>query len=344
MEQFVSEAVKQGAGGNGEAAYCLVRLRALKYASIANRTMSHSEELAAIAPEIGRSAHELSMTDTVQDVHTTKQSWTDWCTRHMRLCMCAIVIFGFLLRFIHWLQRPYILKDEIFYVETARMIAEDGPGTWSRYHFPPLLPFVLSCGERIGISAEATGGIFAMTTGTLLILVMAAIAWQIFQRRGPALLAALFTAILPYAVDLSTVALRDMPYVFFAAIAVLGLLLTARKRYLLGTGAVVLGASLGILTRFEGIELFVFPVLWFPAALVLHRGERWAVAWKGLLQIAVLATAILTVIWPIQRKLESHGCTWTFWAKGKLDVAAQHIEDSTLDDTSEDRAESHWGD
>ena len=192
-----------------------------------------------------------------------------------------------------------IQRDSIYYIGIAKeLVNPEMKRQFSNQPHEPLLPMVIATGYRCGIDFELTGILFIIITSSFIPLAIFMIAKEIFEKNGPALLAAMLASIHPFFIRMGSYILRDPPYWTCFAFAVAFSLIAIRKRdkhkYLIYWAIVGLFSALAIALRKEGVELIIFVILWFPVELFLHRDKLKEELLNVILSaIAFLSTTLL---------------------------------------------------
>ena len=212
--------------------------------------------------------------------------------------LTIIVIIAFLLRYLSWRMDPTVARDAVLYVEMAESWFKHGDYNSMIMDFPnwEVIPFLMLWLMKLvmttGVSGETAGIIFNITLGSLLPLIIYAIAGLFFKKKELPLGAALIAAFHPELIELSTEVLRDTPYLFLIGMALWSLLsaIKYQKWWQWFLGGTML--TLAAFTRYESLELLLLVLGYLLVAPLL----RW-VTWRkiGISWLCFLSSSILTL-------------------------------------------------
>ena len=213
-------------------------------------------------------------------------------TGHAGLWLFALSLFSLGLYLVVWHLAPAFGRDSARYLLMIQQWYETGTkeATW----YPPMLCCMVRGVMALGVSAAVAGLAVNMLSGALLVPTVAAIAFEATQNKKIMLVAALFTALHPSVVALSTEVQRDMPYLLLAAFSFWFALAAAkRKKWFFWCGAGVC-LALAAFSRFESAELIP---LFLSAILVLtickHLTWRQGIGYACCLMLSAFVSLFL---------------------------------------------------
>ncbi|MDD2403320.1 MAG: glycosyltransferase family 39 protein [Victivallaceae bacterium] len=177
--------------------------------------------------------------------------------------LSGMSILALAIRIFSWYMDSTISRDSIYYIRMAELWHEYGSYSIMLKQFPgwEWIPFFMVWLMKLlvgfGMSGEAAGIILVITLGSLLPLIIYAIAQVVCNSREIAFGAALLGVVHPTLTEMSTEILRDTPYLFFAGLAVLFLLNAVKyqKWWQWFLGGVMV--AIAIMIRYESAELLV---------------------------------------------------------------------------------------
>lgn len=191
-------------------------------------------------------------------------------SNYIRNILIAICLFGCSLRIAYASYRVRIDKDAIFYIQGAKLMAKQTLSEEEQFRLKkssvteiqPLLPLYLTMAAKLGIDPEFAGSFLGILLGSLIPLLLFIITKKTLSSEKLALLAAFLAAIHPNLIQLSVRALRDTLYVPLVVIAItIAIYAVFDNKYwkwLLFSFV----ATLAIMARKEGIEIYFLFVLW----------------------------------------------------------------------------------
>lgn len=187
--------------------------------------------------------------------------------------LTLIVLFGIMLRIIRALEMNRYDVDCYIYFNMAINWARYGAEYAYQYGIdccPPLFPYLMSIGYKIGIQPEITGTFFGILLGSLIPLCMFYIVNILFKRPDLALLAAFLGAIHPSLVRISVRCLRDSLYIPLAAIALVLAVAAIKNRSVFKWGLFAVVSAVASFSRYEGQELIIFFLIWFFVEIIIE--------------------------------------------------------------------------
>lgn len=175
--------------------------------------------------------------------------------------LCLITALAAGLRIYCFFNRPYPLRDELFYVrfiETWRdhgVVAAYGDGLLT---LPPLFPALVQWMSRLtGLEVIVAGAICNIISGCLLVLLVFMIGREL-QSTGVGLLAALLAAIHPGLVEFSSIILRESVALMLLAAFLLCFLAAIRHNHTLLKLFAGILLCMVVATRIEHIEFLLY--------------------------------------------------------------------------------------
>ena len=212
----------------------------------------------------------------------------DFVLKHTAWCLIGLWGVSLACKLLAWYMEPAVGRDASFYLLTVQQWYDSGeyPVFW----VPPGLFVFIRAFMLCGFSAETAGLIVNIGLGSAIVFICYGIAWESTRDKKIALFSALFATFHPGINDLSIEIQRDIPYLFFAGVAVwCAIAAFKRKKWYLWSLA---GAALALsfVTRYETAEF----VLLFPVAIFVQAVYR-RISWKqaafhcGILMLSVIA-------------------------------------------------------
>ena len=214
--------------------------------------------------------------------------------------LATILLCGLGLRIFCWSQSGAVSRDASWYLLIAERWFTQGSAqaafsgeSWTA----PLLPWLIQLGMYLGGSAEITGLLLNLFSGTLLSLIVWAILYRAGCRRELCLAGALLIALHPSAVELSIEIQRDSLYLFWIGLTILGL-----ENAFLRPGNwlawCLAGACCGFAAtaRLEGLEaVVVVPIATFITACA-DRKRYQQFLWGGIAFLLVVIAVLLLLL------------------------------------------------
>ncbi len=195
----------------------------------------------------------------------------------------SLFLIGLFIRTVRSLLYNDITPDAVLYVTMANEWIGKGADAAFKVQrwIPPLWPYLLRCGDYLGLSPEMTGTVIGVTAGSVVSLCGYNICMKLFKRKEIAVLAGVILCAHPILVRYSVERLRDSLYIplFAVAIALLVHMVDSKKIILWLAYAVV--SAFAVMTRREGTELLIFPagivfVLFFSKQLTIRSFSLFA--------------------------------------------------------------------
>ena len=182
-------------------------------------------------------------------------------------CLVVLWCVSLFCKLLAWYMEPAVGRDASLYLLTAQQWYDSGeyPVFW----VPPGLFVFIRAFMLCGFSAETAGLIVNIGLGSAIVFICYGIAWESTRDKKIALFSALFATFHPGINDLSIEIQRDIPYLFFAGVAVwCAIAAFKRKKWYLWSLA---GAALALsfVTRYETAEfVLLFPVRLYHSKMV----------------------------------------------------------------------------
>ncbi len=186
--------------------------------------------------------------------------------------LILIVLLGIVLRIIRAIEMNRYDVDCYIYFNMAINWANYGANyTYSNclQTIPPLLPFLMSLGYKLGIQPEITGIFFGIMLGSLIPFCMFYIVKTLLKRADLALLAAFFGAIHPSLVRISVRCLRDSLYIPLIAIALVCAVAAIKNRSVVKWSLFSFVVTLACFARYEGYEFIIIFLIWVFVEIVI---------------------------------------------------------------------------
>ena len=204
----------------------------------------------------------------------------------------GIVILALLLRIIAFLREPVINRDGIVYIEIAEKWA--ATGMYEQHNYLPLYPWMMKLLMSCGLNGQMAGVGINILLGTALTVIVWAVLTQCGAEKKICLLAAFILAVHPYAVELSTLMVRDNLFLGLSGGAIVCWLAVINK--FSWTPAVISAvlAALAFLTRYEAMELvwiFIAGILIVPmyGKTTYKKSVLFAAGWLAAVAIVLFA-------------------------------------------------------
>ena len=217
------------------------------------------------------------------------------------LLLILIVVIGIAIRVAElWWHGPWS-RDSVIYCQWANMWYDTGVMNHIAQFGAKIAPLYIGlmvCGMKFGLNAPQAGIAVNFIFGTLLILLMFHIAKESFHEKKWAFWAAIFVAVHPTAVKYSCKVLREMPFLLFTGVWILGTLKGIKyqdNRCWILSG---IGAALAALVRIEGLEYVgIMGIAGLAALWSKSWGYRKIFKISLLFVVAWLGTVIILSLW-----------------------------------------------
>lgn len=218
------------------------------------------------------------------------------------LSAAAILLY----HFVH----PEQSRDAVQYIKIIGIWHQSGIdgviAVWPNYWVPPLLFYLSQLFMGLGLSPEAAGLLVTMSCGSALPLVVFLLSKEVTQRTDISLGAAFLTAINPVLIELSGKVQREIPYLFFAALAAFLFIAAFRRKkwflHLLAGSA----AGIAFLIRYEAVEWVPIVFLYLLLALFFKTERKLCVLRNTALFFAGFCCALsllLAIVDSPERKM-----------------------------------------
>ena len=244
--------------------------------------------------------------------------------------LTSIVILAAVVRIFRMLQERRYSVDAYLYFDMA--------ASWTRYgaeymysychdNTPPLLLWIMSRGNILGLTPEHTGLILGITLGSLMPLAAFGISSYLFahlnDKTAPhtpaytlprkqlyALLAAFFVAVHPFFVRISVSCLREILYLPLFAFAILCAVSAIYNKSLWKWFFFAVLATLANMTRREGIGIIVIFFICQVFEFIFKRESfKNDIVYYAKASILILFV-FLSLTLPVWYALSNKSCTW----------------------------------
>lgn len=193
------------------------------------------------------------------------QHWIPWF-------LSGMTVIAFLLRLLACHLEPVINNDGIFYIDIALQWSASWKMPLSDYL--PLYPWMIKELLKLSIPPYYAGVGINIFFGSLLPLVIYGIIRTLTAKREVALYGALLLVFHPLAIDLSIHLLRDVCYLFFSGTAIYFTIQAIKNRKWFWWIFCSLSCVMGLLSRYETVELLLGISVYFMMALIFQADNR----------------------------------------------------------------------
>ena len=235
-------------------------------------------------------------------------AWNENLRRHWLWLGVALFGLAFAVRLGYWFWRNRLHRDALTYMKMAMLLVENH-WQWQTPElaeqmrdFPPLLTILQALGMEMGYSALTSGGAICLVAGALIPVLGYFCARKIFTRPRYAEVAALLLIFHPSLVDNSATILREPLFLAFYLGALLWwmtLVCPGMNWWRIGGYGVLVG--LATLTRKEGVELLLVPLIW-GCFCTFRSGISWrkaaaAIGYGGWLVVVWILIWLPFAVW-----------------------------------------------
>jgi asparagine N-glycosylation enzyme membrane subunit Stt3 len=226
----------------------------------------------------------------------------------------SIILLAFGLRLARCFLVDRFYKDGVIYIAMAQNFAggDTKAGCALRPEMPPLFPYLMGIGERIGVSAEYSGKLMNLIFGVLAVFASFLVADLIFKKKI-ALLAAFLCAVNPVLVESSTGIMREetsLCFMLFSLFFILKSIKYEKYNFLNWIIAGILSA-IAALIRPDGFEILVVLVVWLILSFIFCKTERMNIIRRVIPGFVVMLIFFASVVYPVQSYFNRYGSYYT---------------------------------
>lgn len=221
----------------------------------------------------------MKITNTIKTLLTWSQDSSTLSRRSIFIGLALCLMVAFSIRVFSWHAEPTISRDGIYYIQSAEFI-QTKDCNLEKINFITgeselhLYSVYLSCSSWFNITPAQLGLWTNILLGSLLPIILFAIARIVFKNSEMALAVAFLGALHPKLIQYSIVVQREMPYMFCCGMFFLfALYVCCRGRWYWSIGMGFFAAT-AMFLRHEGAELFVFAIVAFIICFCQATGSR----------------------------------------------------------------------
>lgn len=215
--------------------------------------------------------------------------------------LVVCVVLGGVFRFLAWWQDPIISRDGLVYIQWAEDLQSYGGDfellsrTLGQYPQSPLFISILACNIG-GFSPHGIGVVMNIILGSCFPILIFGILYQISKMQVVGLTGAFFAAIHPTLINYSIELQREMGYLFFAGCFLNCILYEFGHIKWYAAAGAGMSAVMAFFFRYEGIELFLFAIMFFAMMLVWKKLTLKRACYHAGIFIAASYLCVLVVL------------------------------------------------